>query len=148
MPAFKKVKKGTELGPRELNEEVIEKIANNLRLGHYIETAVVMAGVKKPTFYVWINKAHEHNAKNKTSIYTQLLDSVERAQGEAETRDLLVIDKCANGRKPEFLKDENGNLVTNENGNPIFVERGLDPDWSDSAWRLERRFPKKWGKTE
>lgn len=140
--SFRKVKPGEEV--TKLNDEIIEKICNNLRLGSYIETAVVMAGVRKQTFYNWCKLAHE----KPRSIYMRLLDAVEKAQEEATTRDLLNIDKCAMGREPVYMRDENGGIVFSENGKPVVLQPGILPDASLSTWRLERRRPKEWGRTE
>lgn len=128
----------------EPTQEVIEKIVNTLRLGAYIETAVVLAGVPKRTFYLWAKKGNE----DPDSIYGQLLHAVERAQEEATARDLLVIDQCANGKKAEYERDEKGNLILDPEGNPILLQQRMIPNWNASAWRLERRRPKEWGRTE
>lgn len=141
---FKKIRKEQQI--KKLTNQTIEIICNNLRLGHYIETAVVMAGVSKTQFYEWIKLSHERKkSKNK---FIQLRSAVEKAMAEAETRDLLVIDKCANGREAKFLRDDDGNLVLSDRGNPILSERELYPDWNAAAWRLERKYPKRWGKTD
>lgn len=142
MPAFRKVKKGGR--PPKLNDELIEKICNTLRLGTYIETAVVLAGVQKVIFYEWIKLAH----KNPGSIHAKLLNAVEKAQEESVVRDLLNIDKCAMGQDWEYERDPQGNLVLNGKGNPIPKKQGIPPDWHASAWRLERRHPKQWSRTE
>lgn len=48
--------------------------------------------------------------------YRELLESVERALAEAEVRDVLTI------------------------------ERASKSDWKAAAWRLERKFPTRWGR--
>jgi hypothetical protein len=52
------------------------------------------------------------------------------------------------GRKKQFLRDKNGNLVLDEDGNPVVEAQGMAPDWKASAWRLERRNPKQWGRLQ
>jgi hypothetical protein len=74
-------------------------------------------------------------------------------------RDLLVIDRSANGQDPEYERhpegtknnneqDISGQLILKPNGNPIVKKIGLASDWKASAWRLERKFPKQWGLTQ
>ena len=156
MPAFKKIDKRFE--KTKCTPEVIETMCNILRAGAYIETAAVMAGVDKATFYTWMKQSHP-NHKMYKPIYAQCRNAVEKAIAESEVRDLLNIDKCAMGqdweyeRYPEGSKDENGRDVSghlrlNAKGNPIPKKIGLAPDWSASAWRLERRQAKKWARQD
>lgn len=130
--------------PPKLNDDLIKRICNNLMLGMYVETAVVMEGIQKSIFYEWCNQAH----KKPNSIYKRFLDAVQTAQAKAEARDLLNIDKCAMGREWEYERDEKGNLIFNSRGNPIPKRLGVAPDWHASAWRLERRAGSKWNKPE
>jgi len=51
------------------------------------------------------------------SIYSVFLDAVEKAKAEAEVRDVTLIDKAAR-----------------------------DGSWQAAAWKLERKFPNKWGR--
>jgi transposase len=55
--------------------------------------------------------------KQKRGIYHDFLGAVEKAMADAELRDLTVINKAASA--------------------------GI---WQASAWRLERKFPKKWSR--
>ncbi len=142
MPAFKKVKPNGR--PPKLNDELIEKICNVLRIGAYVETAVVVNGVSKQLFYTWCKLAH----KKPGSIYKRFLDAVEKAMEESTIRDLLVIDAAAQGEPGEFLRDDDGKIVYTARGNPIMKKQSIARDWSAAAWRLERRRSKEWSKTE
>jgi len=146
--AFPRVKEDkSQVGrPLELTKELIAKIANNLRAGAYIETAVVVAGCPKATFYSWIKRAHD--PEETEPLYKELLDAVERSQEESEMRDIVNIDQAAMGRPAKFAKDANGKIIMNERGRAVIEEESLAPDWSASAWRLERKNPKRWAKTE
>lgn len=145
MPAFKKHPGGR---PPKLNEEVIKTIVNYMRSGAYVETAVVCAGVQKQIFYDWMKQAHKDIKEGKETLKVKLLYALERATEEATLRDIANIDKCAMGRDPEFLLDENKRPVLNARGFPILKKNAMDPDWKASAWRLQRRNPKQWGLTE
>lgn len=161
MPAFKKVKRSS--GGRELiTPELIEAIVNALRAGSYIETAAACAGIHKSTLHLWLKKGRTKSGKIKTSTpYGALIVAVEKAQAEATMRDLYNIDTCAMGQEWEYERhpdgsfDENGNDISGHlilrggwKGTPIVKKIGLPPDWHASAWRLERKNPKEWGRTD
>jgi hypothetical protein len=55
-------------------------------------------------------------AKSKSGIYKEFSDAVKKALAEAEVRDVAIISQAAK------------------------------ESWQASAWRLERKFPDKWGK--
>lgn len=50
--------------------------------------------------------------------YQEFLDAIEKAQADSETRDVAIIAKAA------------------------------ETQWQASAWRLERKFPERWGRRE
>jgi hypothetical protein len=97
-----------------LTDELIETIAQAIRVGSYVETAVALAGVSKDSFYRWLRQAESDDANEMT---VKLSDAVKKALAEAEKRDLDVIDKAAQ-----------------------------EGEWTAAAWRLERKFPNKWGR--
>jgi len=98
--------------PTKLTPETQTKIVNLLRAGNYVETAAAFCDIDKPSIYDWLKRGN----RQKTGIYRDFLNAVERAQAEAEIRDLEAIRK--------------------------------DGAWQGSAWRLERKFPQKWGRKE
>ena len=59
----------------------------------------------------------ERGASEDEGIYCEFRKAVERAKSQAEVRDLALIDKAA------------------QNGS-----------WQAAAWKLERKFPQKWGR--
>lgn len=127
----------------KLTDELIEEISLLLRRGNYIETAVAACGISKDTFYRWLKDGKNDRSD---SLQKKLSDAVMKSLAEAEVRDLEVIDKAAFGSPDIFAKDDEGNPLVDSSGNPIIEEYGLPPNWRVSAWRLERRFPDRWGK--
>lgn len=97
-----------------LTDELIETIAQAIRVGAYVETAVALAGVSKDSFYRWLRQAESDESNDMT---IKLSDAVKKALAESEKRDLDVIDKAAQ-----------------------------EGEWTAAAWRLERKFPNKWGR--
>lgn len=51
------------------------------------------------------------------TIFSEFLEAVEKAKADAEVRDLMLIDRAAQ-----------------------------DGTWQAAAWKLERKFPHKWGR--
>lgn len=60
-----------------------------------------------------------HACKSARNPHARFLNAVEKALADAEMRDVLVIDKA-----------------------------GQEGNWQASAWRLERKFPRKWGRKD
>lgn len=115
--------------PPTITEEVTERIANLIRGGAYLEQAAIIAGVPRQTLYDWIRRGREHPE----SIYARFSYTIERAIAECEMRDVQVIDAFAQGRPARV----------NENGEVVEEPIKRNPNWA--AWRLERRFPSRWG---
>lgn len=98
--------------PTKLNDEIQARIVAFLGAGAYIETAAAAAGVSKQTLYNWLHRGADGERR-----YVGFLDAVERAQSEADLRDLKTIREAA--------------------------QNGV---WQAAAWRLERRHPEQWGR--
>lgn len=117
--------------PTLLNEDLIKKIVSFLSVGTYIETASAACGVPKQQLYAWMkdaaylmrlrHEAHERDEpfplNDKERMLLKFSDAVEQAMAQAEIRDLTTITLAARAGQ-----------------------------WQASAWRLERRFPKKYGR--
>lgn len=94
----------------ELQAELIKYI----KAGNYIETACSVVGVAKQTFFRWMKEG----AQRISPETIEFRDSVEKALGAAEARDVAIIGKAA------------------------------EKNWTAAAWRLERKFPDRWGRTD
>jgi transposase len=110
--------------PIKLNAEIQKQIVDLIRAGNYIETASSCVGINKTTLYDWLKRGAKEKARTdgkidkREEIFVQFSNAVEKAIAEAEARDVMVI---ANASKT---------------------------DWKASAWRLERKFPNKWGRKD
>lgn len=113
--------------PTDLTDEIQAKIIGYIRLGAYIETAAVATGIVKQTFFNWLKwgndarsklNAGEDGLSKRERRFIQFLDSIEKAQAEAELLDLQTIRASS---------------ATN---------------WQAAAWRLERRHPGRWGRRD
>jgi len=99
------------VGRPKLDEASTQKICDLLRAGNYLDTAATAAGVHKTTLHRWLRLGREQ----KRGRYKKFVEAVEKAQREAEARDVALIAKQA------------------------------PTDWRAAAWRLERRAPRRYG---
>lgn len=112
--------------PTKLNDTVQAKVVNAIKAGNYIETAAAYAGINKSTLYDWLKRGErekqrlEKNPRYRTlkseEKFVKFSNAVEKALAESEMRDVLTIGKAA------------------------------ESQWQAAAWRLERKFPARWGK--
>jgi transposase len=108
-----------------------DSICGYIRIGAYIETAAIIAGISKETFYDWLKKGAKAKSRresihrtggefitdDETQAFIDFSDAVERATHESEMSDIVTIKKAS------------------------------EKNWQ-AAWRLERKFPKKWGRQD
>lgn len=112
--------------PTKLNPDMIQRICRVIHAGNYIETAAAYAGISKSSLYDWMKRGREERDRigsgmppvEGEAIYLEFLDSIEKALAAGEIRDVAIIAKAA------------------------------EDTWQASAWRLERRFPFRWGRRE
>lgn len=114
--------------PTKLTKKIQEDICRAVRAGNYIETAAAHVGINKTTLYDWMKRGareKERIAKNPRARvkkseepYVEFSNAIEKALADAEVRDVAII---ANAAKE---------------------------NWTAAAWRLERKFPERWGRKE
>lgn len=111
-------KRGPGAGrPTKLTPEVTEKFLTALKAGSYIETAAAYAGIHKDTLYEWLKKGSRDQAEGHSRTSAALFsDAVGKAMADCEMVDLATIRKASK------------------------------MNWQAAAWRLERRFPDRWGR--
>lgn len=119
--------------PSKISEELIERVANLIRGGNYIETAARAAGIPKQTLYEWLKKGQ----KPENALYYKFRDAVETAVAQSEARDLAMVDAYCHGA-PEKRDPKTGAVL----------REAVKPNPNVLTWRLERRFPKRWGRQD
>ena len=97
----------------KLTPELVDKICNAIRAGNYAKVACVMAGISEAIYYRWLQEGKKPNARG---IYLDFVESIERAEAEAEVHAVALIKQAAN----------NGSLKA-------------------SQWYLERKHSDRWG---
>lgn len=100
-------------GEHMLTPELSKKLVGLIQAGNYAEVAARACGINKNTFYDWLTRGGRGEEP-----FAALAAAVERAAGEAEARDVIVIGKAA------------------------------EKQWQAAAWRLERKEPKRWGRKD
>lgn len=110
----------------QVNPEIQKTLVKHLKAGNFLETAMAAAGISRQNMTRWLTMgAKERNraqidkrkrVRKKYQIYVDLLDAIEQAQAESEIRDVKIMEKAAKG------------------------------NWQAAAWRLERKYPERWGK--
>ena len=147
---------GRPIGSTKLNQRIQDTIVTAVRHGNYLETAAALAGVHRDTLYEWLRKGA---AAPEGDCYRDFSDTLTRAMAQSEAEAVAAINeagmphevtRCRITRKPLF---QDGKPVLDDDGNPVFIEEILtettqEHDWRALAWRLERRFNKRWGRRE
>ena len=135
--------------PTKFTPETQQTIVQAIRANAYIETAAALAGIDKDTFYAWLKQG----GREKSGQYREFSDAVKKALAVGQMRDLAVIDKAANGydvEKTKTLVKDWLNPAGKKIGNVVetTTEKQREFAWQAAAWRLERRFPRLWGRME
>jgi transposase len=111
--------------PTDLTPEVIEDVRRLLPISLYLETVGNYIGVSRMTIHRWSKRGRQEEkrlrnprAKPKPSeaIYLQFCYAYKKGLAEGELYDAGVVKQAA------------------------------ATQWQAAAWRLERRFPERWGR--
>jgi len=97
-----------------------------VRAGNYLEVAAAFAGIHRSTLFDWMRRgARERERRLKgeppnveEDAFVEFSDAIQKALAEAEVRDVAIIGKAA------------------------------QEHWQAAAWRLERKFPERWGRRD
>lgn len=114
--------------PTKLTPELQDEIVKVIRAGNYIETAAAYVGLSKNTIYDWMKRGAREKQRialeprkkpsKKELPYLEFSDAIQKALAHSEVRDVAIIGKAA------------------------------EENWQAAAWRLERKFPDRWGRKD
>lgn len=105
--------------PSKLTPERVEKICEFIAKGAPFSLAAPAAGITYTTFKNWNQLAAQAEEDGEVNQYTEFANMVKQAEALAAMKDLEAINKA--------------------------IEDGI---WQASAWKLERRFKKEFGRHE
>lgn len=134
-----------------INAEMIAEMENLVRAGNYIETVVDFLMIDRETFrnYQKRGKVQARRVRRGEPVeageelYFEWFNALRRAQAAAEMSDLANIGAVARGRPRSVRR------IRHPDGTEVEeITEGMAPRWEASAWRLERRNRKRYGKTD
>ena len=160
--------------PTKLSPAVQSRICDALRAGNTRKAAAEYGGVTESTFYNWLERGRNPRMTKKNRVFKadkgflEFLESVTRAENEAQVRNVAVLQKAAQGWpvKKTTTRTEKKIIgkVEIENPNkgkknqpdtilsPVFatettttVVEYTEYDWRAALEWLQRRYPKDWG---
>jgi transposase len=102
--------------PSKLDEDVVARLLQVLRVGGYPEAAAEVAGIHAATYYRWMARGEAAGDEPKDAPFRDFRERVEQARAEGETRNVAIIAQAA------------------------------QTQWQAAAWLLERQFPERWAR--
>lgn len=112
-----KPEKGKAGRPTKLTPEAIEGIVTHLKGGNYFETACGANGISPAIGRQWLREGANDRSRGRKTMKARFHEAVEKAQHQGESA--LVLQLRVHAQK----------------------------DFRAAAFMLERKFPKRWGKT-
>jgi hypothetical protein len=111
-----------------LSSELIKEIAKHLRAGNYASDVIDFLNVDHATYYSW--------KKQSKKLYKQISKGEMKKENLTEYQELLIefLDAIKKAEKESILR----NVAT--------IQKASQSSWQASAWFLERRNYKKWGR--
>jgi transposase len=114
--------------PTKLTPELQEELCKVIRAGNYIETACAYVGINKSSVYDWMKRGAREKQRiaaegkkkptKRELPFVEFSNAIEKALSHSEVRDVAIIGKAA------------------------------EQNWQAAAWRLERKFPDRWGRKD
>lgn len=150
---------GEIVGQRDVT--VAERVVELIRAGNYVETAAAATGVSKQSLYQWMrdgakasrrvlaDRDKPRRERYRPSKYEEATmrfsDAVSNATALSEADDVTRLARLAQGGHEAVTTvekyDSSGNLVESTTTTKV-----LPPDGNIVTWRLERRFPGRYGR--
>ena len=118
-----------------------ERIVAAVRAGNAFGPACEAAGVSAWTGYEWVRRGRGDDPDRPTTpLYAAFADAVRQAETADELETIARLKRHGERR---LLEDS---VTVLPNGTTITVRRWSVPDVRPDMWRLERKYPNRWGR--
>jgi transposase len=124
-----------------LTPELQAKIVAAVRAGNAFGPACEAAGVPAWTGYEWVRRGRGDDPdRPATPLYTQFAEAVRQAETADELETIARLKQRGERRLLE------NSVTVLPNGTTITVRRWSVPNLRPDMWRLERKYPTRWGR--
>lgn len=110
--------------PPTLKNKKVERLINALRMGHYMDRAVRLAGLAPSTVYRWIDEGEQERMRVENGA-----EPTERGQAYLKITDVIITAKEEAAHRA---------LAT--------IQKAFPKSWQAAAWYLERTDQKNYGR--
>jgi len=114
--------------PVKINPTIQAELVKMIQAGNYMETAAAFVGISISTMRDWIRRGEREAQRfiddpkarpiKSETPFMEFSAAIKKAQAAAEIRDVIIIGDAAR------------------------------ESWQAAAWRLERKYPEKWGRKD
>jgi len=134
--------------PTKLTTFTAGRIINALRSCAYIETAAAFAGIHKDSFYEWLKRGAQ--APRGTKAYNDWIEAIEAATAAAGDSAQLGLLTDRRARAPSHFAAFSDSVEKAQAEGEMMalarITKAGGDSWQADAWRLERKFPRRWGR--
>lgn len=99
--------------PRKLNQGMIGALSEYIRKGNYACVACALCDIQESTYYNWLTQAEKDNQNGLETLFTTLMESVKRAEADAEALMVQTARDAAVEKKDGYLA-----ITVNERRHP------------------------------
>ena len=134
------------------------KIVECLKRGHSIKASCQIVGISCETLYRWLNEAESEDA---TEEHKKFFEAYHAARGAGLEKLIKELDRWENEVETttvdyvDFQRDENGELVVDEDGNPVGMlksrkvttkrKKYRPTHFERAKYKLQSQYPDRWG---
>jgi len=111
--------------PTKLDANVIAEMRRLLPVVMYIDSVAGYLGVTRVTIHYWVKRGRAEALR------------LEKANTKPKESEALYL---------EFFNTYQKALAQGELADCLAIKQASQTEWQAAAWRLERRFPKRWGR--
>lgn len=132
----------------DLTPEIQKKIVKALKEGSFFSTACEAAGVPAATGNEWLCRGRGTDSKrDDREPFASFAEAIKKAEHEAEKAAIARIQQAAKGRKYKTIKTKDAITKDGEVIPLVETTEGYEYVWQADAWYLERKFSKRWART-